>query len=423
MPLAFASLLGGLTTLVGTPPNIVIATFRADTTGEPFAMFDFAPVGLVVAVVGIAFIASIGWRLIPTRDDVESDALVGLLDLDTDSADARGAAAATYGSKGSNLATLYQRIDPAWQLDGFLVPFHHYQAFVEAGTWVVDLGDGDAEHSFAETLDAWHADPDFLADGALRRARLAALQDAMADAPHNPALVAALTESVQATFGDHTTMVRFRSSANAEDALAFSGAGLYDSTSVCVADDLDDDDSGPSLCDPDQPDERGVARALGRIWGSLWGMAAWEERSWYGMDHGLAKMGVLVNTRSKDEQVNAVAFSGDPVHTDDRVLINAQIGTLDVVSAEPGVVPEVVRVAVTDGVVTGISREQGSSEVTGRVMSDLALCDLAILLDGLGESFPIDEDVPAGRTVLLDTEWKVLADGRLIIKQIRPFLR
>lgn len=80
MPLAFASLLGGLTTLVGTPPNIVIATFRADTTGEPFAMFDFAPVGLVVAVVGIAFIASIGWRLIPTRDDVESDALFEISD-------------------------------------------------------------------------------------------------------------------------------------------------------------------------------------------------------------------------------------------------------------------------------------------------------------------------------------------------------
>ncbi len=68
MPLAFASLLGGLVTLVGTPPNIVIATFRADASGEAFAMFDFAPVGLGVALAGLAFIALVGWRLIPRRD-------------------------------------------------------------------------------------------------------------------------------------------------------------------------------------------------------------------------------------------------------------------------------------------------------------------------------------------------------------------
>jgi di/tricarboxylate transporter len=68
MPLAFASLLGGLVTLVGTPPNIVIATFRADASGEAFAMFDFAPVGVGVALAGLAFIALIGWRLIPQRE-------------------------------------------------------------------------------------------------------------------------------------------------------------------------------------------------------------------------------------------------------------------------------------------------------------------------------------------------------------------
>ena len=67
MPLAFATMLGGLITLIGTPPNIIISQFRADALGEPFNMFDFAPVGLVVAVAGVAFIALIGWRLIPAR--------------------------------------------------------------------------------------------------------------------------------------------------------------------------------------------------------------------------------------------------------------------------------------------------------------------------------------------------------------------
>ena len=65
MPLSFASILGGLVTLIGTPPNIVIASFRGEALGEPYRMFDFAPVGLVCAVVGVLFVAFIGWRLIP----------------------------------------------------------------------------------------------------------------------------------------------------------------------------------------------------------------------------------------------------------------------------------------------------------------------------------------------------------------------
>jgi di/tricarboxylate transporter len=67
MPLSFASLLGGLITLIGTPPNIIIATFRGEVTGTPFAMFDFAPVGLPVAAVGLLFVSLIGWRLLPSR--------------------------------------------------------------------------------------------------------------------------------------------------------------------------------------------------------------------------------------------------------------------------------------------------------------------------------------------------------------------
>ena len=67
MPLAFASLLGGLTTLIGTPPNIIISNFRREESGVPFQMFDFAPVGIGVALVGIVFIALVGWRFIPTR--------------------------------------------------------------------------------------------------------------------------------------------------------------------------------------------------------------------------------------------------------------------------------------------------------------------------------------------------------------------
>ncbi|MGY4876433.1 SLC13 family permease [Vreelandella aquamarina] len=67
MPLAFGSLLGGLTTLIGTPPNIIISSYRGNLTGETFSMFSFFPVGAAVALSGLLFIVLIGWRLTPKR--------------------------------------------------------------------------------------------------------------------------------------------------------------------------------------------------------------------------------------------------------------------------------------------------------------------------------------------------------------------
>ncbi|MFV1877590.1 SLC13 family permease [Nioella sp.] len=76
MPLSFATILGGMVTLIGTPPNIIIAAIREESLGESFGMFDFAPVGGAAAIAGLAFVALVGWRLIPTRDSgVGGDAL------------------------------------------------------------------------------------------------------------------------------------------------------------------------------------------------------------------------------------------------------------------------------------------------------------------------------------------------------------
>ena len=67
IPLSFASLLGGLITLIGTPPNLVVAGFREEYTGEPFAMFDFAAVGGVVAFAGLLYLTLFGWHLLPQK--------------------------------------------------------------------------------------------------------------------------------------------------------------------------------------------------------------------------------------------------------------------------------------------------------------------------------------------------------------------
>ena len=67
MPLAFGTILGGMTTMIGTPPNLIVAGFRAETGAGSFAMFDFTPVGAAVALAGLAFIGLVGWRLVPVR--------------------------------------------------------------------------------------------------------------------------------------------------------------------------------------------------------------------------------------------------------------------------------------------------------------------------------------------------------------------
>ena len=73
MPLAFGTILGGMTTMIGTPPNLIVSGFRAQTGAGSFAMFDFTPIGLAVAVTGTLFIVLLGWRLVPAREKASTE--------------------------------------------------------------------------------------------------------------------------------------------------------------------------------------------------------------------------------------------------------------------------------------------------------------------------------------------------------------
>lgn len=73
MPLAFGTILGGMTTLIGTPPNLIVSGFRNEAGLGHFAIFDFAPVGAAVAVVGVIFVVFVGWRLVPARQSAAGE--------------------------------------------------------------------------------------------------------------------------------------------------------------------------------------------------------------------------------------------------------------------------------------------------------------------------------------------------------------
>ncbi|MDF2548504.1 MAG: family permease [Anaerosolibacter sp.] len=80
MPVSFASLLGGMLTAIGTPPNLIVSTYRVEAGYDGFAFFDFAPVGLVLMSIGVIFITLLGWRLIPTRKAREDESLFHIED-------------------------------------------------------------------------------------------------------------------------------------------------------------------------------------------------------------------------------------------------------------------------------------------------------------------------------------------------------
>lgn len=74
MPLAFATILGGMTTLIGTPANLILSTVREEQLGSPFGFFSMAPVGVAVAAVGLAYLTLVGWRLLPIRSASKREA-------------------------------------------------------------------------------------------------------------------------------------------------------------------------------------------------------------------------------------------------------------------------------------------------------------------------------------------------------------
>lgn len=82
MPLVYATFLGGLVTLIGTPPNLIVSEVLRERGYEPFQMFDYAPMGLILLLVGIVFIATVGRRLLPVRDIAKEFSHVGTDELE-----------------------------------------------------------------------------------------------------------------------------------------------------------------------------------------------------------------------------------------------------------------------------------------------------------------------------------------------------
>ncbi len=336
---------------------------------------------------------------------------------------------ARFGGKATNLARLQEILDGPWSQyreKGFAVPIRYYFDFLRSNRMSSAL-DAARQVTYEEYLSELFASAAFQSDSEFRFQTLDALRDQMRDEGQvDPALIEAIGARVGEIFGTpSTTRVRFRSSSNVEDDIQFNGAGLYDSTSGCPQDDFDADTVGPSHCDPTRENERGISRALKRVWSSLWNFRAYEEREFFQVPHDLTAMGVLVNRTFIDEAAQGVAFTGNPSNVRDRrYTITVQLGEESVVSPEPGVLAERNLLEVVDGEVVGITRATRSTlTAPGEfVLSEEQLRELGALMAHIDANFPLETGEFDREQVLLDMEFKFMRDGELAVKQVRPFL-
>ncbi len=319
-----------------------------------------------------------------------------LVDLEThgDLRDAISAPVPAFGGKATHFGALTLAPDVPHP-DAFAIPVHWYDAHMEA-------------HGLWDEVDTMLDDPAFRDDPTARAQRLKELRRSIKEAPIDPDFLA----DVLAYLAEHhpDTRMRFRSSTNAEDVEGFNGAGLYTSKSG----------------DPNDA-EKPVDVAIKKVWASVWRTRAFEERSYYGIEHRNIGMALLVHRSFPSEDANGVAVTGnifDRSGVNPAFYVNVQAGGESVVLPEPGV--------TTDQLLYYWSQNGRPSVYLGRsnqtpegasVLTPAQVNDLGAALESLHTYF--QTAYGDGGWFAMDVEFKIdsTATGapELVIKQARPY--
>jgi hypothetical protein len=358
--------------------------------------------------------------------------------------------AAAFGAKAANLGELSRALPIDHTVRGFALPFRLYVDFVAASGL-------DAE------IEALLADREVRTDAGHKRARLDELRASFRATDLSDDLARTLERTIRDTYGDTgvTTRLRFRSSTNAEDLPGHSGAGLYDSRSGCLGDDLDDDNEGPSACltpeheaylraelerreaelaefperafladiiedlADDLTEEKSASLALRRVWASLWNERAFDDREYYGLHHHRVFMGVAVHPTFVGERLEAVVLTNlEPGSEEPLYRVVSQVGEIGVVDpADPGARPEIITFRRSaEGRATAVELVQASSLVADgeRLWAGASLEELAGLLFAAHDHFAANV-YGAIAPLTLDLEVDMTMDGRTVVKQARPY--
>ncbi|MFT6862180.1 MAG: hypothetical protein ACJAVK_000736 [Akkermansiaceae bacterium] len=260
-------------------------------------------------------------------------------------------------------------------------------------------------------------------------ADLKAIRDLMKDDADFSAIEkSAIISALQTSGFDPLKKLRFRSSTNVEDSDQFIGAGLYDSYSGCLQDDLDDDNEGPSHCDPSKENERGVFRAIRKVYASFYNLNAYLERLRRGLDEDQVGMAILVHHSFPDdtEVANGVITGSFQSAGKSSYLFSeivTQLGANSVTNPSGNSIPELIESNCSKSISgTNCSNflQQRSSLLPFGQFSLMTwqddYRDLNLLALNVAQAYEIASGIARFN---LEFEFKKLTDGTLIIKQVR----
>ncbi|HJN72850.1 MAG TPA: PEP/pyruvate-binding domain-containing protein [Myxococcota bacterium] len=313
-----------------------------------------------------------------------------VVDLELGLVPALDAAVPAFGGKASHFAVMSHSPDAIPMPTASAMPVYFYDRFME-------------ENGFWDEVDEMMADPDFTGDALTRDGRLRRLRSDMRRAPIDEEFLAELEAYVRENHSGHR--VRFRSSTNAEDVSGFNGAGLYTSQSG----------------DPDDP-ERPIEDALREVWASCWSFRAYEERSYYGIDHTDIGMAVLMHRSFPSEDANGVAITANIFDTsglEPAFYVNVQYGDNSVVLPDEGVTTDRY-LHYFDNVGQPVVYLGHSNLVPDgeNVLTETQIKELSFGLDAIHDVF---YDAYGHESFYgMDVEFK-FDQGDLYIKQARPY--
>ncbi len=295
-----------------------------------------------------------------------------------------------FGVKTANVATLRTFEFPDGTVpNGFGVPFHFYDAFMK-------------HNGFYDKVEAMLKDPEFLNAQDTKVAELKKFRAEIQKGEMPVWMMDALSE-LQGAFPEGTSL-RCRSSTNNEDLRGFSGAGLYDSYTH-------------------HPNEGHLSKSIQQVFASLWNFRAFEARDFYRINHFVAAMGVLVHPNFENELANGVAVTDDVVYqTTGNYYLNIQVGEDLVTNPEAQSIPEEILLDWWDTNNYRVVRTSNRTTDGGRILTDAYLRELNGYLGMIHNKFS-QLYGPVGRTkdFAMEIEFKIKSDGKISIKQARPW--
>ncbi|MBF0469880.1 MAG: hypothetical protein HQL48_00745 [Gammaproteobacteria bacterium] len=302
--------------------------------------------------------------------------------------------ASAYGTKAANLGELLNLLPRGTVPDGEALPFYYYHAFMEHNGF----------YQAAKRLirDIHHASDQGEVALELKRFRKKLRKGAI------PSWMRSHLQKIVKSYPDKSVL-RCRSSTNNEDLAGFSGAGLYDSYSH-------------------KQYEQPLAKTLLKVWSSVWNARAFEEREFYNINHLKTMMGVVIYPRYRDERANGIGVTKNIFNDRKRgFYLNLQPGELLVTNPESESIPE--EILVVEGElqgkwVTQYLRHSNRMKSGTTILKQQQLDELISHLEQIHDHFLQRYDIAQEERsqFAMEVEFKVSAEGRLCLKQARPWV-